>query len=247
MKKVWNIISNIIVCLLALVAVSIMIFTIISVTAFDRYDRTFFGYRMLVVLSDSMSATDFNAGDLIFVKETDPQELEPGDIISYVSQDPGSYGVTVTHKIRRATTDAEGNPAFVTYGTTTGVDDPAVVAWPNILGKYRMRIPGAGTFFSFLKTVPGYILFVLLPFMILIIARTLSCVRLFREYKEEELAEIVDQREKLKEDRETARRMLERLDALKAQMEAAGIAYDDIDGEGETMEEAAEDVDGRGA
>ena len=246
MKRAWNIISNILVCLLALVAVSIMIFTLISVTAFDRNDRTLFGYRMLVVLSDSMSATDFKAGDLIFVKETDPQKLKEGDIISYVSQDPGNYGVTVTHKIRRATTDAEGNPGFVTYGTTTGIDDPVIVTWSDILGRYRMRLPGAGTFFSFLKTVPGYILFILLPFMILIITRTLSCVRLFREYKEEELAEIVDQREKLKEDQETARRMMERLDGLKAQMEAAGIAFDDFDDMSGIVTETAEDASGKG-
>ena len=47
-----------------------------------------------------MSKTDFDAGDLICVKKIDPDDLEVGDIISYVSEYAGNYGSIVTHKIR---------------------------------------------------------------------------------------------------------------------------------------------------
>ena len=181
MKRARKVAFTVLVNLLAAVAVCMMIFTVISVTTFDRNDRSIFGYRMYVVLSDSMSATDFKAGDLIFVKETDPQTLKEGDIIAYLSRDSDNYGATVTHKIRRAATDEDGNPGFVTYGTTTGIDDPMVVTWQYILGQYRMRLPGVGKFFSYLKTVPGYLLCILLPFMILILFQGTSCVRLFQE------------------------------------------------------------------
>ena len=216
MRKVWSIISNVIVCLLAVMAICMMVFTIIAVNTFDRNDRSIFGYKMLVVLSDSMSATDFKAGDLIFVQNTNPQELKTGDIIAYVSQDSENYGETVAHKIRKAVTDDQGNPGFVTYGTTTDVDDKAIVTWSNILGRYRMKIPGVGTFFSYLKTVPGYILFILLPFLLLIFFQGANCVRLFREYRQEEMASIVAERAKLKEEREAAKLMLEELERLKA-------------------------------
>ena len=63
-----------------------MVFTIVSVNTFDRNDRDLFGYRCYIVVSDSMSKTDFNAGDLILVKEVDPTTLQVGDIISYQSQ-----------------------------------------------------------------------------------------------------------------------------------------------------------------
>ena len=108
-------------------AVLMTIFTIISVNTFNRNDRQIMGYKLYIVNSDSMSATDFNAGDLIMVKEVDPETLEEGDIISYISQDNDSFGETITHKIRKKTTDARGNPGFVTYGTTTGVDDETIV------------------------------------------------------------------------------------------------------------------------
>ena len=118
MKKALSIVKTIVVILLVIVAVGMMIFTIVSAATFDRNDRDLFGYKAFIVLSDSMSATDFDAGDLVIVKEVDPATLKEGDIISYTSQNSSNYGEIVTHKIRRLTTDANGEPGFVTYGTT---------------------------------------------------------------------------------------------------------------------------------
>ena len=127
MKKALNIIKTVITWLIVVLAVGMMIFTIVSVTTFDRNDRALFGYKMYIVRSDSMSATDFSAGDLILVKEVDPATLQVGDIVAFTSQNSANFGETVTHKIRSLTTDDKGQPAFVTYGTTTGTDDETVV------------------------------------------------------------------------------------------------------------------------
>ena len=97
MKKVFNIIKTTIVGLIVLIAVSMMIFTVISVTTFNRNDRDLFGFKMYIVNSDSMAATDFNTGSLILVKEVDPSTLGEGDIITFMSQDTDSFGETITH------------------------------------------------------------------------------------------------------------------------------------------------------
>ena len=65
MKKVWKVFSTVTVWLIVMVAVFMMIFTIVSVNTFNRNDRNFMGMRFYVVLSDSMSKTDFDAGDLV--------------------------------------------------------------------------------------------------------------------------------------------------------------------------------------
>ena len=165
--KVLKIIRSIFVWLMVALAVFMMIFTIVSVSTFDRADRNLFGYKAFIVLSDSMSKTDFNAGDLVLVKEVDPSTLKEGDIIAYTSQNTSNYGETVTHKIRKLTTDANGEPGFVTYGTTTDTDDETVVTYPYVLGKYSSHIPKVGTFFQLLKTTPGYIVCILIPFLLL--------------------------------------------------------------------------------
>ncbi len=219
MKKALNIAKTIFVWLMVALAVFMMIFTIVSVTTFDRADRNLFGYKTFIVLSDSMSKTDFNAGDIVFVKGVDASTLKEGDIISYASQNSHNFGETVTHKIRRLTSDAEGNPGFVTYGTTTDTDDETVVTYPYVLGKYTGHLPKVGAFFQFLKTTPGYIVCILTPFLLLILLHGLNCIKLFRRYKQEQLDEMQAEREKIEAERLQSQKMMQELLALKQQLE----------------------------
>lgn len=220
--KVLNIIRNIFVWVIVVLAVAMMIFTVVSVTTFDHTDRNLFGYKAFIVLSDSMKATDFDAGDLVLVKEVDCSTLKEGDIISYTSQNTSNYGETVTHKIRKLTTDASGNPGFITYGTTTDTDDEIIVTYPYVLGKYQRSIPKVGTFFQFLKTTPGYIVCILIPFLILILSEGIRCIRLFRKYKAEQQAELQAERDKIEKERNEAQRMMQELLEMKAQMNKTG-------------------------
>lgn len=234
MRKALHILKNIFVWLVVIVAVCMMIFTIISVNTFDRNDRSIFGYKAFIVLSDSMSKTDFDAGDLVLVKEIDdPATLKVGDIISYQSTNTENYGEVVTHKIRSLTTDAEGNPGFITYGTTTNTDDENIVTYSFILGKYQTSLPGVGTFFQFLKTTPGYIVCIFLPFLLLILIQGVNSIRLFKRYKKEQMAEVEAEREKQRQELEAERKRLEEqqaesqrmmMELLKLKQELAGKA-----------------------
>ena len=203
---------------MVVVAVSMMIFTIVSVNTFNRNDRDIFGLRFYIVLSDSMKATDFDAGDLVVVKEVDPTTLQEGDIIAYQSQNSENYGATVTHKIRAKTTDANGNPGFITYGTTTGVDDETVVTYPFILGKYQTALPKVGTFFQFLKTPQGYIICILIPFLLLIIYQGLNCVKVFKLYKAEQMAELQAEKDELAAQKKQSEEMMAQLLEMQKQM-----------------------------
>lgn len=220
MKKALHIAKAVFLWFTVLSAVAMMIFTVVSVNTFNRNDRDIFGFRCYIVLSDSMSATDFDAGDLVLVKEVDPTTLKEGDIIAYQSQNSENYGATVTHKIRAKATDANGNPGFITYGTTTGVDDETVVTYPFILGKYELALPGMGTFFQFLKTPRGYIVCILIPFLLLILYQGLNCVKIFKMYRSEQIAELQAEKDALEAQRKQAEDMMAQLQALQAQMAA---------------------------
>ncbi len=219
MKKALKVIQTTIVWLIVAVSVLMMVFTIVSVTTFNRNDRNLFGYRAYIVNTDSMAATDFNAGSLIFVKEVDCSTLREGDIITFVSQNNESFGETLTHKIRKVTRDANGNPGFITYGTTTETDDATIVTYPYVLGKYQSHLPHVGTFFNFLKTPQGYFICIFIPFMLLIMYQGINCVKLFRRYKSEQLEEMNEEKARIEQERAENARMLEELMALKAQLE----------------------------
>ena len=82
---------------------------------------TIFGYKPLIVLSDSMYPT-IKKGDLIFTQVVDVKDLKPGDVITYreYEDDGKTLGTVVTHKIYDITTETDGAHAgelkFRTYG-----------------------------------------------------------------------------------------------------------------------------------
>lgn len=222
MKKAWNIIRKIIVWAIVVFSLGMMAFTIISVTTFDRADRSVFGYSAFIVLSDSMKATDFDAGDLVIIKQTDPSTLKEGDIISFQSPDETNYGEIVTHKIRELTTDEEGHPGFITYGTTTDSNDQGIVTYNLVIGKYQGHIPKVGTFFNFLKSVPGYFICIFTPFFILILVQARNSIKLFRKYKKEQMEEIQAEKKSLEEERVKSQAMMEQLMQMQQAMEKNG-------------------------
>ncbi len=237
MKKTFSVIKNVLVWTLVAVAVFMMIFTVVSVSTFDKNDRAIFGYKAYIVKSDSMSSVNgdtskgyFSAGDLIFVKEVDLTTVKEGDIISYISTNTDNYGETVTHMVKSLANDAEGNNGFVTYGTATGATDANIVIYPYVLGKYSGKLAGVGTFFEFLKTTPGYIICIFLPFVLLIVIQGLNSVRLFKKYKAEQMAEIEaahekeraeleEQRKALEEERKRQEELMQKLLDMQATME----------------------------
>ena len=227
-KKALGIASKVLTWIIIAVTVFMMIFTIFSTLTFDRNDRNLFGIRFYIVLTDSMSPSEnnkdddvhFNAGDIVLIKNVkDAKALQPGEVIAFVSQNSDSFGETITHMIREVRTTEEGNIlGYVTYGTNTGTDDEALVEPEYVLGTYAGKLPKVGHFFSFLKTTPGYIVCILVPFLLLILWQGVNVVRLFKQYKREQMADMEAERAQLAKEREESARMMRELQALREQL-----------------------------
>lgn len=227
-KKIMNILIKVVTWLLVVFTVSMMIFTIVTVTTVDRNDRAIFGIKFYIVQTDSMSKselnadldTHFNAGDIVIIKNVkDPKALQAGDIIAFMSTNSASYGETVTHMIREVKRNSEGRVlGYVTYGTNTGVDDEALVEPEYVLGAYAGKLPEVGNFFAFVKTTPGYIICILVPFLLLILYNGVNVIRLFRKYKREQMEVMQAEKDQLEAERAETQRMMQELLALKAQL-----------------------------
>jgi len=228
-KKILNIALKVVTWLLVAFTVFMMIFTVVTVTTVDRNDRSIFGVKFYIVQTDSMSLSEnnkdmdvhFNAGDIVIIKNVDnPRALQAGDIIAFMSTNSVSYGETVTHMIREVRKTEDGKVlGYVTYGTNTGTDDEALVEPEYVLGAYSGKLPGVGNFFAFVKSTPGYIVCILVPFLLLILYNGVNVIRLFRKYKREQMADMQAEKEKLEAERAENQRMMEELLALKAQLD----------------------------
>ena len=232
-KKILTISFRVLAWILIAFTVGMMIFTIVSVNTLDSTERSIFGYKFFIVRSDSMSPSEnnkdmdvhFSIGDMVIAEvPDDPRALKKGDIITFISESSLSYGKTVTHMIYSVKTDASGKAIeYKTYGTNKGEVDEAPVSPDYILGVYVTDIPHAGDFFNFIRTTQGYIIFILIPFLLLILYNGVNVIRLFRKYKKEQMAALQEERDKIEQERAESQRMMEELMALKAQLANGGI------------------------
>ncbi len=235
MKKALSVSVRVLTILLVIFTVGMMIFTIFSVSTFDNNKRSIFGHGFYIVTSDSMKLNEdgsnanydvhFNAGDVIIAKRLsieEAAELKAGDVISFMSMNKENQGETVTHMIREKVVDEEtGAVRYRTFGTSTGDNDKALVEPGFVLGKYVGKLPGVGHFFAFLKSTVGYIVCILVPFVLLISYNALNSVRLFKQYKKEQRDAIQAERDEIEAERKQNAEMLRQLQALQAQLNAS--------------------------
>ena len=223
MEKILNIGKKVITSLVVIVALFAMIFAIISVSTIDSDKRSIFGYKFFVVLSDSMSATDFSTGDMIVVKEVDVNDLKEDDIITFYSADSKSIGEIITHKIRSVVKNENDGTlrGFVTYGTTTNTDDETLVEPNHVIGKYQFNIPKLGHFIEYMRTnrAVTYVVFVVLPFGLIIGSEIYKCVKLINGAKKEKLNVETEKREQLlEEERLKNEQMQKEIEELKRRL-----------------------------
>ena len=229
MKKFLNITTKVLTWILVAFTVGMMAFTIFTVATVNKNERSVFGFKFYIVKTDSMSKSDknadldvhFNAGDIVIIKnlkDKEKVELDSGDIIAFMSANKDSYGETITHMIYERTATEEGKLAYRTYGTNTGVFDESLVEPEYILGQYTGKLPGVGDFFAFVKSTPGYIVCILIPFLLLILYNGASVIRLFRKYRQEQTDALNAEKQQIEEERAENQRMMAELLELKAQL-----------------------------
>ena len=103
-----------------------------------------FGYRLSIVLTDSMSPS-FHAGSLLFVKEVSPTEIEVGDILAYQARND-----VVTHRVVKIDNES-GHPFFITQGDANAIPDTNWVSPDQIQGVAVLWIEHLGRFLLWLK------------------------------------------------------------------------------------------------
>ena len=169
---------------------------IIKGTLYPERPPSVLGVTPMVVLSGSMSgeAKDhIEVGDLIFVGQAEPQELEVGNVIAYMEGE-----VVVTHRIIGIEPGEDGKLLFYTKGDANNTEDLHPVTEDNLVGIDRWRIPVVGDFALFLQTPLGMVLFIGVPMLAFIMYDILRR-RHYAEKEEKRTAELEAELARLRE------------------------------------------------
>ena len=192
LKKVWNIVSTVIVVLVVLCAVFLM-------------GSRLVGYRVFTVISGSMEPA-YSVGDLLYVKEVDVHSVKVGDPITFILNEDL---VVATHRVIEV--DAE-NQRFYTKGDANETADNAPVHFNNVIGVPQFAIPKLGYVSDFVQNPPG--MYITIGAGIVLIFLVFLPDFFTKKKKQEEAeapaeSEISQENEKLKAE----------LEALKAQLQ----------------------------
>lgn len=138
-KKVWNIVTNILVVLVVLLAVILV-------------GSRLAGFKVFTVLSGSMEPT-YPTGSLIFVKEVDPFQLQVGDVITFMLDEE----TIATHRIVDIVPDEEDSTVirFQTKGDANEAEDAGLVHYKNVIGTPIFSIPKLGYIMNYVQHPPG--------------------------------------------------------------------------------------------
>ena len=134
-KKIWNIVSTILVVIIVLCAVFLM-------------GSRLLGYSCFNVISPSMEP-EYMVGDLIYVRKVDPNTIKEGDVITFLMNENLVVG---THRVVRV--DAK-NQHIYTKGDANDIEDQSPVHFNNVIGVPQFSIPKLGYVSDFMQNPPG--------------------------------------------------------------------------------------------
>lgn len=134
-KKVWSIVSTVLVTVVVLCAVLLM-------------GLRLMGFQVFAVLSGSMEPT-FSTGDLIYVKKVDTSLIEVDDIITFVASEKLDVA---THRVVRIDTEKQ---CFYTKGDVNEIEDGSPVLFKNVIGVPVFSIPLLGYVSTYIQSPTG--------------------------------------------------------------------------------------------
>ena len=139
LKKIWNVISSILVALVVLLALLLVGARVV-------------GLQVFTVLSGSMEPT-YHTGSLIYVKKVDPYTIKEGQPITFMLDE----NTVATHRVVGIVPDEE-DPAvirFRTKGDANEAEDGSLVHYKNVIGTPVFTIPYLGYVADYIQHPPG--------------------------------------------------------------------------------------------
>ncbi|AIG98659.1 signal peptidase I [Archaeoglobus fulgidus] len=126
------------------------------------------GVRVLNTYGTSM-LPELETGDLILIFPKNPSDVEVGDIVTYKKTIDGKTYL-ITHRVVEKTSEA-----IITKGDNLPREDEPV-SYDSVVGVYVAKIPKLGLLGSVVRTLPGYLLLILIPGIALLIMEIRSIV-----------------------------------------------------------------------
>lgn len=159
LKQIFDIFFSIVFAIIILVVTSL----IIQKYILKEEVPNIFGYKILQVMSGSMSG-EFETGDTILIKEIkEERDLKIGDVITYRI----AKNTLVTHRIVNITKIGE-NLNYTLKGDANNVEDSEKILFSSIEGIYVKKLVLIGKIISFMQKPYGMVIIFVVPILLIL-------------------------------------------------------------------------------
>lgn len=159
LKRIFNICISIIFIIIILSVTSLIIQKFI----FKEETPNIFGYKILQVMSGSMSG-EFETGDTILIKETKNEaDLKIGDIITYRI----AKNTLITHRIVNITKMGD-NLKYTLKGDSNNTEDSEKILFSSIEGVYVRKLNLIGKLINFMQKPYGMVIIFTTPILLIL-------------------------------------------------------------------------------
>lgn len=187
------------VCAIVLIAASVFVLLTVVLTPAGQVPRVM-GFSILRVLTGSMEP-EIPEDAMLLVRQTAPETLKEGDIISFFSPDPMLDGALNTHRIVRVES-VNGKLHFTTKGDANLAEDQRTVSEDGVVGKVVFVSTRIGKLVRLVSNPLVFGLAILLPLAIMLVSSLVSALRsailLARKEEEEAVRQALEDLKTLK-------------------------------------------------
>jgi len=153
-----------------------------------------FGYSAMRILTESMVPT-YPVDTMVFVKETEPKEIQVGDVISFYSSDPEILGQVNTHRVQGISSDDEGL-CFITKGDNNPMQDKYPAKAKYLVGKVVGSSKAWGKLSRLIANPIVFVCFVVVPLVIILIMNIVMTIQAAKEIEQEEIMKALEEKQK---------------------------------------------------
>ena len=136
--------------------------------------KGFLGFRTYVIVSSSMEPY-LHIGDVILVRDTNPDKVKLKDLISYQGESKEYKNKIITHQVVNIKKE-DGRYIYYTKGTKNKTIDPAVYE-EQVYGVMKYKFFILSIISKMIRTTIGFIILVITPLAILLISEIRSITK----------------------------------------------------------------------
>lgn len=173
---------------IGLILVSVFVLLSVVLTPAGQVPQVL-GYSVFRVMTGSMEP-EIREDSLLVVQKTPPEDIAPGDVISFFSPDPMLEGAVNTHRVVRIEKE-NGRIQFITKGDANVIEDTYPVDASALVGKAAFKSYWLGKTVSLLANPLVFGIIILLPLLIILLMNLYRAVRIAADIAKKEEEEAV--------------------------------------------------------